>query len=289
MAGIKRALVERGRHAVVLFADDAHCAAMLDFVQSDNTCLISLQSGFEKLQDIAGQKAASFCVLETIMAESWIVLYNRGERLPVMPVSDIPATFNGTATVNISNAMHSIAASYFAGIDIESSKAALSVFRAGQAYTPGRFNVFDDLPFRIIMDFAHNPDGIQKICEFSDLQTVKGRKLIAFSGLTKRSDDINRKIAQAVAGHFDFYFCKDYEPTQPPKRSYTGPFMQQVLIDEGVPRHATTVTTFGKEVAFRIFDSCKPGDLLLFLAGHGETGKLPGYIREYRERKGINQ
>ena len=284
MAGIKRALVERGSRAVVLFADNAHCLAMLDSLKSDTICLVSLQSGLEQLTEIAAERPVSFCVLETISNETWVVLYDDGQRLPVLPVSDIPATFDGTAMVNVSNAMHAIAASYYAGIDIESIKSALCTFSAGQEFTPGRMNVFEELPFRIIMDFAHNPDGMQKICEFADLQNVKGRKVIAFAGLGKRSDDLNKKIAQAVAGHFDYYFCKDFEPSQPPKRRFTGPFMQKILIEEGVPRQATTVLTFGRDVIFKIFDSCKPGDLLFLLVGHSETRKIPGYIQAYRER-----
>ena len=57
--------------------------------------------------------------------------------------------------------------------------------------------------------------------------------------------------------------------------------MQQVLIDAGVPESATTVVTYGRDVMFEIFDTCKPGDLLILLLGHFETGKVPGYIEEY--------
>jgi len=284
MAVIKRALAERGRRAVVLFADDEHCLGMLGFIKSEITCLVSVQSGHQKLRQLAGPKSTSFCVLETIAEEKWIILYDGGQRLPVMPVANIPATFNGTAMVNVSNAMHAIAACYYAGLNIESIKMALGIFNADQEFTPGRMNVFDEFPFRIIMDFAHNPDGMQKICEFADLQSVTGRKLIAFAGLGKRSDDINKKIAQTIAGHFDFYFCKDYEPSRPPRLKFTGPFMQRILIEEGVPREATTVLTFGREVMFKIFDSCQPGDLLILLAGHSEARKIPAYINEYRKR-----
>jgi len=284
MAVIKRALVERGSHAVVLFADNAHCLAMLDFVKSEQTCLVSLQFSVAQLTERAGGKPASFCVLEAIAGESWITLHDAGHCLPVLPVSDIPATFNGTAVVNVSNAMHAIAACYFAGIDIASIKSAISTFCADQEFTPGRMNEFDGLPFRVIMDFAHNPDGIRKICTFADLQSVKGRKVIAFSGLGKRSDALNKKIAQAIAGHFDFYYCKDIEPSKPPKRRFTGPFMQKILIEEGVPRQATAVLTFGRDVIFEILDSCEPDDLLLLLVGHSESRKIPGYIQEYRER-----
>ena len=61
--------------------------------------------------------------------------------------------------------------------------------------------------------------------------------------------------------------------------------MQQALIDEGVPRHATTVLTFGREAIFSILDACEPGDLLLLLVGHFESGKVTGYIKEYGEKK----
>jgi len=288
MVGIKRALVERASHAAILFADDANCLGMIRHMTSDKICLVSMQSGVEELVKTAGQKVRCFCVLETTGDEEWITLYDNGQRLPVIPVFDIPATFDGTARVNVSNAMHAIAASYFSGLSIGQVRSALSTFSAGQKLTPGRLNVFDELPFRIIIDFAHNPDGIQKICAFADLQKVTGRKIIAFAGLSKRTDDINRKIAQAVVGHFDFYFCKDYEPKKPSKSRFTAPFMQQVLIEEGVPGDATTVLTWGKEAIFKIFDSCQPGDLLLLLLGYVETGTVPGYIKEYRkERAGL--
>jgi cyanophycin synthetase len=237
------------------------------------------------LQALGHNGSACFCVVESVEEIEWLVFYDQEKRLPVIPVNELPATFAGTARFNVSNAMHALAATYLLGTGIESIRAALGTFSSGQAQTPGRMNVFNDLPFRIIMDFAHNPDGMQKVCEFIDRQKVSGKKLIAFSGLGKRSDDLNRKSAQAIAGHFDFYFCKDIEPSKPPKRRFTGPFMQQVLIDEGVPRQATTVLTFGRDDMFRVFDACEPGDELLVLVGLFESRKMPGYIQEYKKNK----
>ena len=180
--------------------------------------------------------------------------------------------------------MHAIAASHFEGTNNQAIRSALSTFSAGQEMTPGRMNVYDDLPFRIIIDFAHNPDGMIKVCDFIDRQTVTGRKLIAFAGSGKRNDETNIKAAQAVAGHFDFYFCKDYEPSEPPKRKYMASFMQQVLIEEGIAGNQTMILTFGKDQIFKIFDTCEPGDLLLMLLGHVEKKTVPGYIKDYARR-----
>ena len=284
MARIKRALLERASDAAVLFADDSNCLAMLDFIAAETICLVSLQSNVEKLSELCGQKSACFCVLETVKGHDWIVLFIHQQRIPVMPVIDIPATFKGTARFNVSNAMHAIAASYLSGFSVSTIRSALSIFSAGQEFTPGRMNVINDLSFKIIIDFAHNPDGMKKVSEFIDLQTVTGRKIIAFAGASKRNDATNTKTAKAVAGHFDFYFCKDYEPSDPPKTRYVGSFMQQVLINEGVPAEDTAVLTFGRDAIFAILDACKPGDLLLMLLGHVEKQTVPGYIKEYSAR-----
>jgi UDP-N-acetylmuramyl tripeptide synthase len=289
MTLIKRALVERAGNAAILFADDERCMGMLDHMTSEEVCLVSLRSAREDLLNMAGERKPGCCVLERQANGEWIVLYHHDHRIPIMPVDAIPATFGGTADVNVSNAMHAITAAYFSGLDVRLISSAMSSFRAGQQHTPGRMNFFEGLPFRVLMDFAHNPDGLKQICKFADRQQVDGRKVIAFAGLSKRSDEINRKIANVVSGHFDFYFCKDFEPSKPPKRRMVGPFIQQVLIEGGIPAEATKVLTFGQDVIFEILDSCGPGDLLILIAGHTETGKVPGYIEAYKSRLPVNQ
>jgi len=284
MARIKCALLERASDAAVLFADDSNCLAMLEFIKADTICLVSLQLNIESLRELCRSKSASYCVLETIEGTDWIVLFAHHQRIPVMPVTDIPATFKGTARFNVSNAMHAIAASYLSGISVSKIRSALNIFSADKEFTPGRMNVINDLAFQVIIDFAHNSDGMQKVSEFIDLQTVTGRKVIAFAGSSKRTDATNTKCAQAVAGHFDFYFCKDYDPVAPPRQRYMASFMQQALIKEGVPEEHTAVLIFGRDVIYNILDACKPGDLLLILLGHVEMKTVPGYIKDYAAR-----
>jgi len=284
MAQIKRALPERASDAAVIFVDDPHCISMRDFLSAEKICLVSLRLGADQLRSQFGDKAAYMCVLETIEGADWLVILDREKRLPVLPVKQVPATFDGAARFNVSNAMHAAAASYLAGTDIELIRAALSQFKAGTELTPGRMNVFDELPFKIIIDYAHTPDSVKKVCEFVDKQDVSGRKLIAFSGSTERVDLQNRHVASEIAGHFDFYFCKDYQGPDEVERGFVAPFMQQVLIEEGVPEAHTTVLTYGKEVIFSILDACEQGDLLVMLLGTIEKGSAPAYIREFAGR-----
>lgn len=289
MAEVKGSLLQRARHAVVINADDPLCLGMLESTKAETACLVSMQTGMAELSMLAGDRKACYCVLETIEGAEWLIIHDADNRLPIIPAAGIPATFNATARFNLSNAMHAIAATYLAGIKADVIAAAMGSFAAGYDSTPGRLNLFDDLPFRIIMDFAHNPDGFAKLCDFVDQQDVVGRKLIAFAGSIDREDETLIKIGRATAGHFDFYFCKEYPPRADRVPRNVAHFLQQGLLAGGVDKQKTAIMGYGRAVIFDIFDRCVAGDLLVMVMGHVEKYELPGLIREYANRAGINK
>jgi len=284
MTEIKRALLERASHAAVLNADDSNCMSMQEHLTAERTCLVSLKMSVNQLRDLISSHNACFCVLENIGDREWMVFYDRDQRTVLMRTDHIPATFDGTAAFNTINAMHAAAATHLLGMDIEDIRAALGSFYAGPEMTPGRMNEFDDLPFRVIVDFAHNPDGMRKVSEFVGRQNVNGRRLIAIPGTDTRSERANRLCAQAVSGHFDFYFCIEYDIAEIKWTEAMAPLIQRTLIESGIPENRTKVMGYGKEVLFSILDSCKPGDLLILLAGHHEIKAFPTYLREYAGR-----
>jgi hypothetical protein len=60
------------------------------------------------------------------------------------------------------------------------------------------------------MDFAHNPDGIQKLTRYTDSLDVAGRRIIVFSVSMLASDELIMATAAEAAGHFDIW-NKDYK------------------------------------------------------------------------------
>ena len=281
MAEVKRAVPERARQAVVLNADDQQCLAMFDKMTAKQKCLVSMELSRDQLYDRHGDALSCCCVLEVIDGKQCIVIYDQALRLPVMMVDSIPATFAGAAHFMVSNAMHAMTASYMSGVSLEAMQTAMISFDSSYESTPGRLNLFDDLPFPIIMDFAHNPDGMHRFCEFIDQQNVTGRKLVAFAATTNRRDETIRGMGRSLAGHFDFYFCKEHVHSDGKKHRIVAGLLKQGLIEAGVDESQIAVTTSGKDIIFEIFDTCEPGDLLVMLMGHVESPLLPGYIREY--------
>jgi UDP-N-acetylmuramyl tripeptide synthase len=287
MAEVKRALPERARHAAVLNADDQHCLAMINAIHSNKICLVSMTDGRETLAAHVTDREACLCVLEVQNDDSWVVIYDSGKRLPVVSITEIPATHHGRAGFNVSNAMHAIVAGHLAGVSVDTLSSAMRGFDCGYKATPGRLNIFDDLPFRVIMDFAHNPDGFRKVSEFIDQQEVSGRKLVAFSGTGDRTDTTLKNMSKALAGHFDHYFCKEYVPVSEKKASEKRPvvhIMRAGLLEAGVPETQVSSFNYGKDVIFEIFDTCSEGDLLVMFLGYVEMHLLQEYIAEYAQR-----
>ena len=283
MAVIKRALPERASRAAVLFADDPNCVAMLDFMKADFACLVSLQSGIEQLHELVAHKPAGFCVLETVEDQEWIVLYDGQQRLAVMPVSKIPATHNGTARFNISNAMHAITASYFVGISIEKMAAAMTSFNSGFDSTPGRLNIFDELPFRVVMDYAHNADGFRKISEFVDNQSVSGRKILMLGYSGDRLDSDVRAAVTEVVGHFDHFVCRDYKNLRSRKAQEMPAFLKSELRALGVAESDISLVPDAEDSVRYSLAIAKPGDLLVLFTGSMDFQFVRGLLNSMAE------
>ncbi|MEE3488343.1 MAG: UDP-N-acetylmuramoyl-L-alanyl-D-glutamate--2,6-diaminopimelate ligase [Bulleidia sp.] len=49
-------------------------------------------------------------------------------------------------------------------------------------------------PFNVLVDFAHTPDGIEKVCQFASAITPKGKRIIAITGSAGKRDTVKRPI-----------------------------------------------------------------------------------------------
>ena len=269
MAELKRSVLERARDAAVLNADDERCIGMLPFLSASRNCLISMESGVGKLAEIPGS-ANCFSVLENIDGSSWLVLYDDGQRMPVIEAEQIPATFGGSAGFNISNALHAIAACYLLGTDPELIRKGLRSFSMGFETTPGRLNVYDGLPFRVIMDYAHNADGFRKLSAFVDRQQSSGRKIVMVAVAGNHMDEHVMAAAAELAGHFNHYVCRNYTGTRGRSPEEIPSLLKSGLCAAGVSDNAVTTIPDAAEAIQFCLNMAGSGDLLVLLPGNDE-------------------
>ena len=131
----------------------------------------------------------------TIMKGNWKIRVER--------VNEIPITYGGKAVHNIMNCLPAVLGSYlYRNIKIEDIKLALQTFIPSATQTPGRLNLFQMKHCQFLLDFAHNPAGLQLLCDFiSKMDTDYRVGLISGTG-DRRDEDI-KDLGRISGRYFD--------------------------------------------------------------------------------------
>jgi cyanophycin synthetase len=141
--------------------------------------------------------------LATVYENGYVSIMKGNWKIRVMAVKDIPITFEGKATHNIQNCLPSVLATYlFRDITIEDIRSALTSFMPSSVQTPGRLNFFHFRNFTMVADFAHNPHGLQLLCDFIGRLDYPSR-IGVISGTGDRRDEDIRALGEISARCFD--------------------------------------------------------------------------------------
>jgi cyanophycin synthetase len=133
-----------------------------------------------------------------------IVVYREQERTRLMPVGEIPATFDGAAQFNVQNALAAVAISLAQGVPAEIVREAMAGYASTFEQSPGRLNIYDGHPFRVILDYAHNPAALTALGDLLGKMRERYGRLIGMVSIPgdRRDDDI-RHMGELAAGIFD--------------------------------------------------------------------------------------
>ena len=207
LAEIKRIVVEVATDSVVLNADDPQCLKMAEHTKAKHLCYVTMNTGHSLVREHirAGGRAV---VLEKGINGDMITIFDNGTHIPLLWTHLIPATLEGKALHNVQNAMFAAALAYCLEKPLEAIQQGLRTFTTTFYQAPGRMNVFDEHPFRVILDYAHNADGVRCMSELASKLEVKGKRITVLAGPGDRRDEDIVNIAKAAAGHFDIYICK---------------------------------------------------------------------------------
>jgi len=207
LAELKRIVVEVAQDVAVLNADDDLCLKMADYTQAERICYFTLNPNHELVREHirAGGLA---CVLEQGINGHMITLFDGGAHIPLLWTHLIPATLEGKAVHNVQNAMCASAMAYSLGASLEDIRHGLRTFDTSFFQAPGRMNVFDEHPFKVILDYAHNPAAVEAMCKTAAQLSVNGRRIAVLAAPGDRRDEDIDEIGRLAAGSFDHYLCK---------------------------------------------------------------------------------
>ena len=262
LAAVKRVVVESATDTVVLNADDLLCLEMADYTHADKLCYVTLDPTHALVKEHIRADGMAL-VLEQGINGEMITIYDKGAHIPLLWTHLIPATIEGKAVHNVQNAMFAAAMAYAMGKSLENIRHGLLTFNTTFFQAPGRMNVFDEHPFKVILDYAHNPAAISAMCQLSDRLDVSGRRVCVISSPGDRRDEDVSALASTAAGHFDHYICKADDNRRGRGDAEIPEMIRNQLIAQGVDKSAVEVIADEKDSVAHALSFCDAGDLLV--------------------------
>ncbi|WP_207492754.1 cyanophycin synthetase [Aridibaculum aurantiacum] len=141
--------------------------------------------------------------IASVFENNYITILKGSWKLRVLKVTDVPLTYGGKAVHNIMNTLPAVLATYlYRNITIEDLRLALQTFIPSAVQTPGRLNLFQFKNFQFLVDYAHNPAGLQLLCDF--VNKLDGTpKVGIISGTGDRRDADIIEIGRISGKYFD--------------------------------------------------------------------------------------
>jgi cyanophycin synthetase len=265
LAEVKRIVVEVATDCAVLNADDPLVMKMSGYTEAKHICYVTMNPQHTLVREHirAGARA---CALEAGINGQMITLYDRGGHIPLLWTHLIPATLEGRATHNVQNAMFAAAIAFSLGMKLDAIRQGLRTFDSTFFQAPGRMNVFNEHPFKVLFDYGHNAHAVGVMADLAQRLDVQGRRIVVLAGPGDRRDEDLIAIARAAAGRFDHYICRRDDGLRERAPEEVPRIQAEVLREAGVPAAAISIIPDEQEAIDAALNMGQPGDLLLIFA-----------------------
>jgi cyanophycin synthetase len=265
LAELKRVVVEIARDTAVLNADDDLCLKMADYTQAENVCYVTMNPAHALVKEHirAGGRAV---VLEQGINGDMITLYDNSTHYQLVWTHQIPATMDGKATHNVQNAMFAAALAYSLDKSLDDIRHGLRSFNSTIFQAPGRMNVFDEHPFRVILDYGHNAAAINSICQLVDRLDVTRKRICVLAAPGDRRDEDINAIADEASGHFDHYICRADDRRRGRGEDEVPKMLSKQLLSNGVDESQIDVIPDEVMAVAAALEMAQEGDLVVLFA-----------------------
>ena len=231
--------------------DDPYAYVMEDAVEDRSICPVHTYSMLDPKADLY-----AYDIQFTGKSSSFKVTY-KGQ------IYDFETRLAGR--FNVYNTLAAVGAAISENISMDTIISAMKDFRS----VPGRFEINDEgQPFTVVVDYAHTPDGLEKILVTAE-EITKGRIITVF-GCGGDRDKMKRPIMGRIAAkHADIVLVTSDNPrTEDPanivKEVTTG--VEEIKKEKPTLKYAVIVDR--REAIVRAVELAHPGDIIL-IAGKG--------------------
>jgi cyanophycin synthetase len=299
LAGVKQVVVEAVPRSgfAVLNADDPLVLEMRRAC-SGSVILFTMQDKHEFVERWIrrGRKAV---VLEKGPLGEMMVIKEGRRTMPIAWVHTLPATFEGRARMMVQNAMAAAAAAHAAGAHLHDIRQGLRSFSTSIYQAPGRLNLFDLEGVKVIIDYAHNAAGLERLGDFVERMTADapagGRpgeaswtanlRLAVVATAGDRRDDDMRELGRVAARYFDDLIIREDRNPRGRTRGETAALILEGVYEgmaAGARVGSVEVVVDEMDATRKALDRSRPGDLVVLCVDYATE-----VYREIEARRGV--
>ncbi|MFT5220201.1 MAG: cyanophycin synthetase [Planctomycetota bacterium] len=286
LAKVKETVVRIANDTAVLNADDKYCLKMANNCRAKHICYVTMDSSHGLVREHIRANGRAL-VLEQGINGDMITIYDNGAHIPLLWSHLIPATIEGKAMHNVQNAMFAAAMAYSFDKDLDDIRNGLRTFDSTYFQSPGRTNVYNEHPFKVILDYAHNPASFRAMANLAGKLEPEGRCIMGISVPGDRRDEDILESVKACLPEFTHFVCKADHNRRGRGNDEIPQLLRKYLLENGVPEE--NIWTFADEdpaIDFALQEA-KPGDLLVITADDLALAwkKIINFNSDEREQK----
>lgn len=194
--------------------------------------------------------------------------------IPLGEVAAMPLTLAGVARYNTANLAGAALAGFALGIAPDVIAAVLAGFGKANHDNRGRLERWNIGGVQVLLDYAHNPEGLTGLLQVADSLRGSGRLGLILGHAGNRLDDDFRALAKIAARHRpDRVVLKDIAGYERGRSSgEIATLMRQALEADGIAPQAIHFIADEAAATAALLDWAVPGDLLV-LPIHGFAAK----------------
>jgi UDP-N-acetylmuramyl tripeptide synthase len=219
---------------------------------------------------LVGHRAAGGATCGVRNGRLW--LSGAGSASDLGAVAAMPLTVDGTATYNIENLAGAAIVAAHLGIPAATIAHVFANFGLDLADNAGRLMRFDIDGVRVVVDYAHNPDGLRGVMRVAQkLRAPAGRIGMLLGHAGNRLDaDIEELAIVSTEFAPDLVVVKEDEGHLRGRQPGEVPaLLQNALLKTGMPLAAVPICPSEVDAALMALDWARPGDALVLLIHEG--------------------
>lgn len=200
-------------------------------------------------------------------------------KIALAEVAEVPVALGGAARYNIANALAAIGVARQLGLTAQAIGEGLRRFESTPETNPGRLNEFSVAGARIIVDFAHNPHGVEALLEMAVALPAK-RRLVTIGQAGDRDDAAVRQLAAITwAARPDKILIKAMSDYLRGREEGEIPALLEAELRRlGASDEQLMHTGTELETTTAALDWAEPGDLLLLIT-HGDRDAVAEFLQ----------